>query len=81
MFFEIAPDFYINGSQIVQFKLIRSPERGGYVWVFTLTSGKVLFSIPFRNETDARDWLRENLLDVKFLPMSLREHHRGYKAE
>jgi len=40
-----------------------------------------LFSIPFRTEEDARDWLKESLPDVRFLALSLRETHRGYRAE
>ena len=82
MFFvEIAPDYYINAYQIGQFRLIHSPERGGFVWVFTLTSGKVLFSIPFPTKGEAERWLGETLGRVRSLSLSLREKHKGYRPE
>ncbi len=84
MFFvEIAPDYYINARQIGQFRLIHSPERGGFVWVFTLISGKVLFSIPFKSREEAEKWLGENLgsANVKILSPTLKERHVGYRPE
>jgi len=80
-FIEIAPHFYINSSQILQFKLVNDPARGGFVWIFTLTTGKVLFSIPFKTEKEARIWLEENLKGLQFLSETARETHRGYKPE
>ncbi|HIC09087.1 MAG TPA: hypothetical protein EYO62_03450 [Aquificales bacterium] len=82
MFFvEIAPDYYINAYQIGQFRLIHSPERGGFVWVFTLISGKVLFSIPFNSREEAERWLGENFGRVKILSPTLKERHVGYRPE
>ena len=81
LFIEIAPDYYINVQQIGQFKLIHSPERGGFVWVFTLISGKVLFSIPFNSREEAEGWLGENFEAVKILSPSLKERHVGYRPE
>jgi len=81
LFIEIAPDYYINVQQIGQFKLIHSPERGGFVWVFTLISGKVLFSIPFNSREEAERWLGENFEAVKILSPSLKERHVGYRPE
>lgn len=80
-FIEIAPNFYLNSAQVVHFKLLHSPQRGGYVWVFSLTGGKVLFSIPFKSEEEARRWLEQNLNGLQHMQEDIRETHRGYKAE
>jgi hypothetical protein len=81
MFLEIAPNHFVNTAQIVQFKLLHSPERGGYVWVFTLSAGKILSSIPFKNEEEALQWLIRSLKGLQCLESGLKELHKGYRAE
>ena len=78
---EIAPHFYINSSHVLQFKLVNDPDRGGFVWVFTLITGKVLFSIPFETERDAKKWLEENFNGLQLLTEAAREIHKGYRPE
>jgi len=77
-FIEIAPNFYLNSSQIVQFRLVYDEARGGYCWVFTLTNGKNLFSIPFENEVKARIWLSAAFKGLNMLEEKLRKEHKEY---
>ncbi len=77
-FVEIAPDYYLNTLQVVQFRLVYAPERGGYCWVFTLTGGKNIFSIPFKSKEEARRWLGENFERLTILAEEVRNAHDGY---
>jgi hypothetical protein len=80
-FIEIAPDYFINADRVIQFKLTRSENRGGWCWVFTLSDGKILFSIPFKSEEEAQLWLRERLENLKNLSGELKEKHKNYKPD
>jgi len=80
-FVEIAPDFFLNADAIVQFKLANVPERGGWCWVFTLSSGKVLFSVPFATENEARAWLAETFENLVPMKALLKSKHGGYRPE
>ena len=80
-YIEIAPDYYINSHQAVKFRLNYAPARGGYVWIFTLTTGKVLNSIPFPTPEEARIWLKENFEGLVEMSTAAREQHKGYRPE
>ncbi|NPB04958.1 MAG: hypothetical protein GXO08_01045 [Aquificae bacterium] len=77
-FVEIAPDYFVNAAKVVQFRLLYLPERGGYCWVFTLEGGKNLFSIPFGDEEEARQWLAESFSGLSRLTERRRLEHREY---
>jgi len=77
-FVEIAPDYYLNAEYVVQFRLVYDPNRGGYCWVFTLSSGKNLFSIPFKSEEEAKLWLSKSFKKLTHMEEELKEQHKGY---
>jgi hypothetical protein len=80
-FVEIAPDYFVNTNEIVQFKLVEDEHRGGWCWVFTLSSGKILFSIPFGSEGEAKTWLVDTFENLIPLSALLRKKHAGYKPD
>ncbi len=80
-FVEIAPDYFVNTAEIVQFKLVKDDERGGWCWVFTLSSGKILFSIPFGGEKEAKDWLADTFENLVNMSPLLKKKHHGYNPD
>jgi hypothetical protein len=80
-FVEIAPDYFVNADEIVQFRLVKDENRGGWCWVFTLSGGKILFSIPFGSENEAKSWLADTFENLIPLNALLRKKHAGYKPD